>query len=94
MQAGGLNINSWVVGNHPIGHQSIDYPKTIVDQEKKIEQLGEKTFFLKARIMGGQANLQDNKFGLEDFKWLAKDEIQKEVHPRYWSAVRNMLAER
>ncbi|KAA6414044.1 MAG: 50S ribosomal subunit L30 [Lasallia pustulata] len=94
VQAGGLNMNTWVVGNLPVGHQSIDYPKTIVDEEKKIEQLGEKTFFMKARIMGGQANLKDNKFGLEDFKWLAKDEIQKEVHPRYWSAVRNMLVER
>ena len=87
-------MNTWVVGNLPVGHQSIDFPKTTLDQEKKIEQLGEKTFFMKARIMAGQANLEDNKLGLEDFKWLAKEEIQKEVHPRYWSDVRNMLGER
>ena len=87
-------MNTWVVGNVPIGHQNVKYPQGLVDQEKGIEQLGEKLFFMKARIMAGQANLTDNKLGLEDFKWLAKDEIQKAVSPQYWNAVRNMLAER
>lgn len=49
---------------------------------------------MKARIMAGQANLSKNKFGLEDFKWLAKEEIQKELLPGDWSAVRNVLADR
>ena len=49
---------------------------------------------MKARIMGGQANMKDNKLGLADFKWLAKEELEKEVHPQYWSSVKNMLVER
>ncbi|MCJ1368923.1 54S ribosomal protein L17 mitochondrial [Loxospora ochrophaea] len=94
VQAGGINMNTWVIGNVPVGHFNLNYPQAKVDLEKKLEQLGEKTFFMKARIMAGQADLKDNPLGLDDFKWLAKDEIQKEVHPQYWNAVRNMLVER
>ena len=56
--------------------------------------LGEKTFFMKARIMAGQADLKDNKFGLVDFKWLAKEEIRGVLDPREWNAVKNCLYER
>ena len=87
-------MNTWIVGNSPVGHHNVNYRRAIIDQEKKTEQLVEKTFFMKARIMAGQANLKDNKLGLEDYKWLAKEEIQKEVHPQYFNAVRNMLVER
>ena len=89
-------MNTWVVGNVPIGHQSITY-KSPVEMEfgnRKIEQLGAKTFFMKARIMAGQANLTENKLGLSDFRWLAKDEIRTEVQPQYWGAVKNMLVDR
>ena len=49
---------------------------------------------MKARILAGQANLEDNKFELEDFQWLAKEEIQKAFNPRNWNAVKNILPER
>ena len=94
MQAAGVNMNTWIVGNAPVGHHNTNYPQPVINEEKKVEQLGEKTFFMKARIMAGQANLKDNKLGLADFRWLAKEEIQKEVHPQYFNAVRNMLVER
>lgn len=90
-------MNTWVVGNMPIVHQTINYHQKpiIADSESGTRQLlGEKLFFMKARIMAGQANLSDNKFGLEDFKWLSKEEIQKELHPGDWRAVRNVLADR
>jgi large subunit ribosomal protein L46 len=83
-------MNTWIVGNAPVGHYN---RKWWEDKEQKIGK-GEKTFFMKARIMAGQASLQDNKMGLSDFKWLAKEELQKEVHPQYFSAVKNMLVER
>ena len=53
---------------------------------------GEKTFYMKARILAGQADLSvpGNK-DIEDFKWLSKDEIEKHVHPDYWIRVKNML---
>ena len=94
VQAAGVNMNTWVVGHHPVGHHNLRYPKPVVKKEEKVKELGEKTFFLKARIMAGQANLRDNQLGLADFKWLVKEELQKELHPHYWNSVKNMLVER
>ena len=124
-------MNTWVVGNAPIGHYSYDYrnktPKAIestppkvldsntssssssstpqpadssppgttaLDRKSTTELAGEKTFFMKGRIMAGQANLDANKLGLTQFRWLTKGEIQGLVSPRYWAAVRNMLVDR
>ena len=88
-------MNTWVVGNMPIGHQVYNYPQSIlVNEEKGIELRGEKIFFMKARIMAGQANLKDNKLRVEDFQWLAREEIQKAFHPRDWNVVKNILPER
>lgn len=84
-------MNTWIVGNMPIGHRTVTYPQKIVDNETGTEQLGEKVFFMKGRIMAGQANLKENKFGLVDFKWLAKEEIERELHPSDWNPVRNIL---
>ena len=87
-------MNTWVVGNAPIGHYNFDFPTRRLDPQKKVEELGEKVFFMKARIMAGQANLTNNKFGLSDFKWLTKEEIENAVTPRYWNAIRTMITER
>ncbi|KAL1305889.1 hypothetical protein AAFC00_004035 [Neodothiora populina] len=94
VQAGGINMNTWVVGNAPIGLYSFNYPKTITNAAAKVEELGQKVFFMKARIMAGQASLSDNQFGDTEYKWLTKPEIEETVSPRYWSSIRNMLAER
>jgi large subunit ribosomal protein L46 len=87
-------MNTWVVGNVPIGHRNHPASRVIAAPENKLDQPVEKTFFMKARIMAGQANITDNKLEVADFQWLAKEEIEKAVTPNYWSAVRNMLAER
>ena len=87
-------MNTWVVGNIPIGHQVYNYNQGIVNEEKELVLRGEKVFFMKARILAGQANLKDNLFGLEDFQWLAKEEIQKAFDPRNWNAVKNILCKR
>ena len=87
-------MNTWVVGNIPLSHQIYNFPRSVIDKDPGSQVRGEKTFYLKARIMAGQANLKDNKFDLEDFRWLAKEEIQKVLNPRHFSAVRNVLAER
>ena len=86
-------MNTWVVGYVPIGHLSYNFVKPQISTNG-IELNGQKTFFLKARIMAGQANLKGNKFDLKDFKWLCKEEVQKVVDQSYWSQVKNMLAER
>lgn len=109
VQAAGIDMNTWVVGNHPVGHFDFDYPKSILRTLRhhqqadnpevrlptyKQEEFGEKVFFMKTRIMAGQANLAKNIFGDQDFQWLARGEIEEKVTPKYWSAVRNMLVER
>lgn len=58
------------------------------------EEYGEKVFFMKARIMAGQADLSKNEYGDQEFKWLAKEEVQDVVTQAYWSSVKNMLTER
>ncbi|KAF3033434.1 54S ribosomal protein L17 mitochondrial [Didymella heteroderae] len=89
----GPNMNTWLVGHVPIGHYASNYsaPKSL---PTGLQEQGTKTFFLKARIMAGQANLKDSALGLKDFKWLHKQELEKAVEPDYWRQVKNMLAER
>lgn len=87
-------MNTWVVGHAPIGHLARDYSKPAVSADEQTIDLGQKTFFMKARIMAGQAKLSATKLGFQDFKWLAKEEIQKLVTPRYWSYAQDMLSAR
>jgi large subunit ribosomal protein L46 len=44
--------------------------------------------------MAGQFNLKESKLGLQDFKWLHRDELKSAVEGDYWKQVKNMLAER
>ena len=87
-------MNTWVVGNHPVGHYAGDFRKAMDNPELGTKELGEKVFFMKARIMAGQANLKENSFGLKDFQWVTKEELQKLVTSRYWSMTKDMLADR
>ncbi|QIX01098.1 hypothetical protein AMS68_006615 [Peltaster fructicola] len=106
VQSAGINMNTWVVGNHPIGHFQYNYPspKTTKFQRQRTpespaeeveqEEQGEKVFFMKARILAGQADLAKNIYGDSEYQWLAKEEIESQVTPQYWSYIRNMLTER
>lgn len=87
-------MNTWMVGFHPAGHHAFNYREATTDQATGAQIHGEKTFFLKSRIMAGQADLSASPLNLKDFKWLAKDEISKHVHPQYYSSIKNMLADR
>ncbi|KAK3105505.1 hypothetical protein LTR53_018305, partial [Teratosphaeriaceae sp. CCFEE 6253] len=111
IQACGINMNTWIVGNHPIGHHQMMYtldrapkprlakvqPNRLVSTSKpefEQEEYGEKVFFLKGRIMAGQADLEQNEYGDSDFQWLAKEEVHRAVTAGYWKSVSNMLTER
>ncbi|KAF2180726.1 hypothetical protein K469DRAFT_714300 [Zopfia rhizophila CBS 207.26] len=94
VHSGGINMNTWVVGNVPIGHHQHQYLSESLKSSMNSNELGFKTFFMKARIMAGQANLKENKLGLADFKWLAKEEVHDAVERKYWHSIKNMLAER
>ena len=99
-------MNTWIVANHPIGHFTYPFSKPTIAkiptnalvptsrEEKEREEYGEKVFFMKARIMAGQADLSKNIFGDTEFAWLAKEEIAKRVSLGYWASVKNMLTER
>lgn len=82
-------MNTWFVGNVPIGHWVYKHHPSYTGTDPN-----EKTFFMKARIMAGQADLKKNVLGLEDFMWLASDEIPKFVTPQYMKAIENMLVAR
>ncbi|PYH96974.1 CAF1 family ribonuclease [Aspergillus ellipticus CBS 707.79] len=92
-QSVGVNMNTWMVGYHPVGHHVYN-----VRNQNKLKSetasAGDKTFFMKTRIMAGQADLEANVQNLTDFKWLSREEIAKFVRPHYYASIKNMLAER
>lgn len=90
-QAAGVNMNTWIVGRVPVAHL-VSPAKTKADGT--ITEKGRKTFFLKGRIMAGQADLKGNPLGYTDFEWLTREELEKKLSPEYFKGVRNMLADR
>ena len=67
-----------------------------MDKQTKdeIQTPGKKTFFMRARILAGQADLKGNDFGWTEFKWLTKSELERFLSPRLFSGVWKMLADR
>ena len=84
-------MNTWIIGHAPVGHYV--FPP-FYNEDSTLKKPGDQTFFMKGRIMAGQANLKGNLFGLKDFRWLTKEEIQECFRSRYYSDVKNMLADR
>lgn len=82
-------MNTWIVGRVPVAHR-VTKP-TFGEDGKTVEELAEKTFYLKGRIMAGQADLKGNKHGLTDFKWLTKDELKDVLSEEMYDSVRGML---
>lgn len=61
-----------------------------------LPQLDSKSFvfqvyFFKGHILAGQC-IPDGK-EVVDYAWLTKQEIQKQVEPHYWNAVKDMLSD-
>ncbi len=81
-------MNTWIVGRVPVAHHVV---KPVPTTATTPEQRGEKVFFLKGRIMAGQADLAGNKHGLIDFQWLTKDELKGVLHEDYYRSVRGMM---
>lgn len=95
-ESAGPNMNTWMVGYHPIGHHiyTLRNPKKRSQAIEAQQMVGDKTFFLKGRILAGQADLKENLRDVQDFKWLSKEEVREHVQPKYWGSVKNMLADR
>ncbi|KND94761.1 54S ribosomal protein L17, mitochondrial [Tolypocladium ophioglossoides CBS 100239] len=90
-QTAGVNMNTWIVGRVPVAHV-VDNP--VLDADGTVQKKGQKTFFLKGRIIAGQADLEGNPFGYTDFKWLTREELEKELSSEYYRGVRNMMSDR
>ncbi|KAF7857258.1 hypothetical protein EAF04_009499 [Stromatinia cepivora] len=86
-QTAGENMNTWIVGHVPIGSLTIK-------PSKKFNREAEKVFYMKGRIMAGQADLKGNTYGAQDFMWLTRSEIKGLVTMRFWSQVCGMLGAR
>ncbi|KAK1580477.1 NUDIX domain-containing protein [Colletotrichum navitas] len=85
-ETAGVNMNTWMVGRVPVA--------AYVKKPATTEDKGQKTFFLKVRIMAGQADLSANKHQYKEFKWLTREELQEVLEPGYYRSVRNMMADR
>jgi large subunit ribosomal protein L46 len=91
-ESAGVNMNTWIVGRAPIAHHVVEPTFGEGEDAKSApEKRGQKIFFVKGRIMAGQADLTGNKFGLTDFKWLTKVELKETLPHEYWHSVRNMV---
>ena len=84
-------MNTWIVGRVPVAHM-VRHP--VFDENTALKRRGEKVFFLKGRIMAGQADLKGNKMGYQDFHWLTKEELAEKLDEDYFHSVRNMMADR
>ncbi|KAF2675258.1 hypothetical protein BT63DRAFT_436197 [Microthyrium microscopicum] len=94
-QSAGINMHTWIVSNHPVGHFERPYGQNyITTNEAGATVKGEVTFFMKGRIMMGQADIKESELGVSDFKWLPKESIKEHVHPKYWASVDDILPSR
>lgn len=89
-------MNTWMVGRVPIAyeHREPVYKDGEKDGEKQLKTYGADVFYLKGRIMAGQVDLTDNEWGVTDFKWLTREELEKELNGQTFRSVRNALPSR
>lgn len=81
-------MNTWIIGRHPVAHEHRE-PIYTDDRDnegaRQLKHRGAEVFYLKGRIMAGQADLTNNEFGVTDFKWLTKEELMEQLKPTlYW----------
>lgn len=91
-------MNTWMVGRHPIAHEK-HAPRYVSDTQtgeggQVFRGPGAHVFYLKGRIMAGQADITGNKLGLTDFKWLTKDELQEHLQPLPFRSVQYAMPSR
>ncbi|KAJ3563185.1 hypothetical protein NP233_g9102 [Leucocoprinus birnbaumii] len=78
----GETMDTWIVSRNPIGV----YKPTQTDANAPEHVV----FFYKGHIMAGQAAPAE---GIQDFAWLTKEEIEKQVDKTYWENVKDMLSD-
>ncbi|KAJ8661211.1 hypothetical protein O0I10_002960 [Lichtheimia ornata] len=79
----GKDMDVWFVGRQPISHFK-------QAPSRKNDELGVKTFFMKARVYAGQ--VKPNK-DVSDYAWLTKEELESKLSPEYYNAVKDSLGD-
>lgn len=89
-------MNTWMVGRVPVAyeHREPVYKDGEKDGERQIKTYGADVFYLKGRIMAGQVDLADNKWGITDFKWLTREELEKQLNSLTFRSVKNSMSMR
>lgn len=90
-ETAGVNMNTWLVGHHPIAYEHWEPVYTTEGEKKVVARLGRDTFYLKGRIMAGQADLTNNAYGAQEFKWLTREELQEHLHQTAFSSVEKTM---
>ncbi|KAI1007370.1 hypothetical protein K3495_g843 [Podosphaera aphanis] len=90
VQSCGPNMNTWIVSHVPITHHVVE-PVMEEGNEKKMLNKGRATFFMKGRIMTGQADITNNKFDYTSFRWLTKEELEDTLSSHFYHRIRNSL---
>lgn len=83
-------MNTWFIGRHPIAYEQWKpvYKDAAEGKEDKVlKTRGRNIFYLRARIMAGQADLTNNQLGLDAFKWLTREEVKEHVHATTFASV-------
>lgn len=91
-ESAGVNMNTWIVGRVPVAHHIVR--PVFGQKDGALLKKGEKIFFLKGRIMAGQADLTNNLHDLVDFKWLTQEELRGALAEEYFQSVKGMFGER
>lgn len=83
-------MNTWMVARHPIAHET--HEPIYTDDEtaeggRALKRRGRTIFYLKGRIMAGQADITGNEYGVIDFMWLTKEELKATLQPVLYSSV-------
>lgn len=95
----GVNMNTWMVGRAPVAHEHREPVYTggrdgEEASKRVIKKYGRDVFYLKARIMAGQVDMADNKWGVTDFKWLTKDELTGVIGQHTFASIKNSMPAR
>lgn len=91
----GKDMNTWMVGRHPVAHYIVP-PVMKRGNPREVAKSGEKVFYVKGRIMAGQANISSSRttHGIKDFQWLTRDELPPLLGYERFSKLRIMMADR
>lgn len=87
-------MNIWFIGRHPIAYEEWNPVYEGEEGNKTLARRGLNVFYLRAKIMAGQADLTNNEYSADAFKWLTREEVQEHVHPNTFESVEKTMPER